>query len=452
MRISNFYLAILFGTLIFTLNSCEKDSIDPGLRNQQYDHDLALSWNRLFLDAERFTSGYRPPVSARASGYIGLIAYESIVHGTDEYRSIAPIPLVLPDLDETYDWEVSLHAAYETAFFHFFPTMPAEQQFKVRDHVQLYKQRLQNRVPPRVYFRSHEFGQQIANQIINWAASDTWGHEAFNHNADPAYIPPSGPQMWQPTFPDFTPALLPHWGKCRTFAALPQDISPPPVTFSTDPGSELYRQAEMVRALVNDIKAGNQPNELWIAEFWSDDCPILTFTPSGRFISIANQLVDRENLDLFDAVYLYAKTGMALNDAGIKCWEAKYTYNLLRPIDYIRNFMNEPDWNTVMCPDGSGNYFTPNFPAYPSGHATFGAAACTVFADMFGEQYQFTDRSHEGRTEFDGRPRTFTRFNDIAAENAYSRIPLGVHFQMDADAGMELGRIIGQRVNALPWK
>lgn len=452
MRITSLYSLLLFGTLIITLNSCEKDTIDPGPRNQQYDHDLALAWNRLFLDAERFTNGYRPPVSARASGFIGLIAYESIVHGSDEYRSIAPIPLVLPDLDETYDWEVSLHAAYETAFFHFFPTMPAEQQFKVRDHIQLYKQRLQERVTPRVYFRSHEFGQQIANQIINWAATDTWGHEAFNRNSDPAYIPPSGPQMWQPTYPDYTPALLPYWGKCRTFAALPQDIPPPPITFSTNPGSELYRQAEVVRALVNDIKAGNQTNQLWIAQFWSDDCPILTFTPSGRFISIANQLVERENLDLFDAVYLYAKTGMALNDAGIKCWEGKYTYNLLRPIDYIRNFMNEPDWNTVMCPDGSGNYFTPPFPAYPSGHATFGAAACTVFADMFGEQYTFTDRSHEGRTEFDGRPRTFTRFQDIAKENAYSRIPLGVHFQMDADAGVDLGNIIGQRVNALPWK
>lgn len=446
-------ILLLFG-LAFTIVSCEKDEppVDRD-RDRFYGHELALEWNRLFLDAERFTTGYRPPVSARASGYIGLIAYESIVHGSaGKYRSISPTPLILPDPEETYDWEVSLHAAYETAFFHFFPTMPAEQQFRVRDHINKYKRELQSRTSPNEYFRSHEFGQRIANQIINWAAEDNWGHQAFNRNADPNYIPPSGPEMWQPTFPDFTPALLPHWGKVRTFAALPEDQVAPPLSFSTDPGSELYNQAMTVHDLVDDIKAGNQEDQLWIAQFWSDDCPILTFTPSGRFISIANQLVELEELDLFDAVYLYAKTGMALNDAGVKCWEAKYKYNILRPIDYIRNYIGDDDWNTVMCPDGSGNYFTPNFPAYPSGHATFGAAACTVFADMFGARYQFTDRSHEGRTEFDGRPRTFDTFRDIAWENAYSRIPLGVHFLMDAEAGMELGEKIGERINALPWK
>ena len=449
---SSLIIGLFSLTLLFT--ACEKDPIEPSNTEFDYsDHSLVLEWNRLFLEAERFTPGYRPPVSARASGYIGLIAYEAAVHGTSgEYNSIAPVALPLPDPDLTYHWETAVHAAYEAAFFHFFPTTPAEQQFQIRSFIVREKERLQSALPPSVYFRSHEYGQRIANLIIRWASEDDWGHEAFNRNADPAYNPPSGPSLWQPTFPDFTPALLPHWGKVRTFAALPSDVADRPLDFSTETSSELFRQADEVRVIVNRIKDGELPDELWIAHFWSDDCPILTFTPSGRFISIANQLVELENLDLFDALYLYAKTGMALNDAGVKCWEGKYDHNYLRPIDYIREYQGEPDWNTVMCPDGSGNYFTPNFPAYPSGHATFAAAACTVFADIFGEEYTFTDRSHEGRTEFDGRPRTYQRFSDMALENAYSRIPLGVHFQMDADAGVELGNIIGQRINELPWK
>jgi len=454
MKRSILQLAGIFLVLSLILSSCEKDPLEPSdLLDREYASELALRWNRLFLDAERYTGGYRPPVSARASGYIGLVAYEAILHGSEgRYKSLSPVPLPLPDPDQSYDWEVVLHAAYETAFFHFFPTMPAEQQFRTREHVTSYKSKMQERVGPNEYFRSHEYGQRVANLILNWAAEDSWGHSAYQRNSDPAYIPPTGPAMWQPTYPDYSPALLPHWGKVRTFAALPEDRVTPPLPFSTDPGSELYQQAESVMNLVNEIKAGQHAEDKWIAEFWSDDCPILTFTPSGRFISIAIQLVEAEQLDLFDAVYVFAKTGMALADAGIKSWEGKYEYNYLRPIDYIRKHLGDTSWNTIMCPDGSGNFFTPNFPAYPSGHATFAAAACTVFADIFGENYVFTDNSHEGRTEFNGRPRTYRNFLEMARENAYSRIPIGVHFQMDADAGTELGITIGQRVNDLPWK
>jgi hypothetical protein len=63
-----------------------------------------------------------------------------------------------------------------------------------------------------------------------------------------------------------------------------------------------------------------------------------------------------------------------------------------------------------------------------------------------------TDRCHEGRTEFRGTPRTFNSFYEMAEENAYSRIPIGVHFAMDSEAGVELGYGIGKKVNSLPWR
>lgn len=63
-----------------------------------------------------------------------------------------------------------------------------------------------------------------------------------------------------------------------------------------------------------------------------------------------------------------------------------------------------------------------------------------------------TDRCHEGRTEFNGTPRTFDTFFDMAEENGLSRIYLGVHFRMDSDAGLDLGYEIGEKVVQLPWK
>jgi hypothetical protein len=51
-----------------------------------------------------------------------------------------------------------------------------------------------------------------------------------------------------------------------------------------------------------------------------------------------------------------------------------------------------------------------------------------------------------------GMPRTFSSWHEMAVENAYSRIPLGVHYQMDADAGVDLGYVASGRVLDLPWK
>ena len=74
---------------------------------------------------------------------------------------------------------------------------------------------------------------------------------------------------------------------------------------------------------------------------------------------------------------------------------------------------------------------TPSFPGYPSGHSTFAGVSWRILEHFFGAQYEFTDLCHKDRAEFDGYPRTFTSWKEMAEENAFSRIPLGVHIRMD---------------------
>lgn len=420
------------------------------------DAEVALRFHELFLDLERFTPGYRPPVSARTSAYVGWIGYETLVPAMQGSTSLAPY-FNVNDLPETepgqaYHWPAALAEAYTQALEYFFPNAPAERLFELyrlrSDYFAIFKQEVSHET----FTRSTAYGREVARAICDWSATDLAGHQAYLRNTDPTYVPPTGVEKWQPTFPDFSAALLPRWGEVRTFAADQTDIIPPPLPYSTDPNSAIYQQALAVFNSVNAIKAGGQDEDKWIAEFWSDDCPILTFTPSGRWFAVANQLVENEDIKLDEAVKLYARLGMSLHDAGVRAWAEKYRHNYLRPIDYIRQVMpGQANWNTIMCPDGSGNYFTPPFPAYPSGHATFGAAAVGVFEQFFGTNVGMTDRCHEGRTEFRGEPRTFARFRDMAAENAYSRIPLGVHFQMDSDEGLNLGYRVADKVNSLPW-
>jgi hypothetical protein len=188
-------------------------------------------------------------------------------------------------------------------------------------------------------------------------------------------------------------------------------------------------------------EAGEQ---LWIAEFWSDDVEGLMMSPPARQFAIANQLIEQYELSLEETLTMYVKLGFALNDAAVAAWKYKYDYMVMRPNVFIHEFM-DADFQTnlyrlVFWPN-------PSFPGYPSGHSTFASAAGGVFINTFGNATNFTDRTHEGRTEFQSAPRTFTSFEDMAAENAFSRIPLGVHIRMDCAEGLRLGYEISDAIN-----
>ncbi|MEO5582526.1 MAG: phosphatase PAP2 family protein, partial [Saprospiraceae bacterium] len=95
---------------------------------------------------------------------------------------------------------------------------------------------------------------------------------------------------------------------------------------------------------------------------------------------------------------------------------------------------------------------TPPDPSYPSCHAGLGSAAAGILNKFYGTAYGMADKSHEFRTEFNGVPRTFASFDEMATESAISRVYLGVHFRMDIDEGLSLGNRAAEKVNGLNWK
>ena len=449
----------LFSTLIMVLiASCKEDDVLTPEKTlaSSYDNEVVTKWNDLLLDVERFTPGYLPPVSARAFGYIGLAAYETALPGMPEYKSLGGhySGLQLPVYTGTEDihYPSALNSAYATIIGKMYPTAPAAQVSAVISLQNSLNQKFETEISSAILASSIEWGRNMADAVFAWSTTDPAGHEGYLRPWDDSYLPPDGPGLWQPTYPDFGKPLLPHWGEVRTFAATADDRCKDPLPFSTDESSEFYVQAKETENKVNLIKQGANHEDKWIAQFWSDDCPAITFTPAGRWIAITGQALENADANLEKAVVVYAKVGMALCDAGIRCWGEKYRFNLLRPVDYIRDVMGHDTWNTIMCPDGSGQFYTPQFPTYPSGHGTFGSAAAEVLTYEFGQQFQMTDRCHEDRFDFIGTPRTFHSFYEMAYENAYSRLPIGVHFRMDSEAALDLGFKVGRRVNNLPWK
>lgn len=439
------------GVLLFSCSRSEDDDLIQQKDTFEIDSEIVIDWYELYLELERYTPGYRPPVSARTLGYIGIAGYEALLPSVEnEYISILSqmSDVRLPELapDAIYEWEVVLNAMYERLFTLFFENAPADLQYDITVLAGNIRSEFEGELHPYNFQESEKYGREVADLVFQWSSTDVLGHKAEDRNIDPGYSPPSGPGLWQPTYPDFLEALTPYWGDVRTFVASDDVKAPNPVPYSESPQSQLYAQALETQIIVNEIRAGERYEDRWIADFWSDDCPILTFTPVGRWVAIANQASESVSLSLKDAVILYAQLGMALSDAGVRCWGEKYRFNYIRPIDYIRNVLNDDNWNTVMCPDGSGRFFTPNFPTYPSGHATFAGAASKILNATFGSHFRFVDRCHENRTEFLGQPRSFVGFDDMAQECSYSRVPLGVHFRMDSEGGLELGNKIGRAV------
>jgi hypothetical protein len=440
--------------LMLFQTACKKETpeieehVNNSVPTKVYDAEVAYKWNDLYLVVSRYAPGYRPPVSARALGYIGLAAYQTAQPGMPEYRNMAAyypgLNVPVPEFRKTYHWPLAINAAYATSFRKFFPHVDDI----YLDQITQLEESIINQfsdIPQDVIERSINFGTEMASSVHQWSVTDHTGNIGYTALHPPQYIPPVCDGCWQPTGPDFTLALLPFWGEARSFAAQPQDYNiPAPLAYNTNPGSPMYNEAMEVYNMY-PLTYENK----WIAEFWGDDIFELTCEPAGRWISIANQAVNQYNSNLETALVLYAKLGMALCDGGIITWHNKYVYNVLRPSDYIQQEI-DPNWQSHLLT--LHDCINPPFPAYPSGHATFGAAAAGILNEVYGTQVNFTDMSHADRDDFLGMPRTFTSWNEMAYESAWSRLPLGVHFYMDAESGLNVGYQAANRVNSLPWK
>ena len=431
--------------LVFSFYSCRKDGAALLPSNQLaliYDTSVITEWNSTLETIEQAYGAYRPCPITTTVAYLGLANYELCVPGMPEYRSIAGNYLGL-DIPKSSDkqliyWRLAINACSATMLSKFFPK---DIQKILETETKLFNQYSAN-LPDDLVKASIKRGREVAEAVFDFSKSDLFTFEG-NLNTSPIYNVLQGDGYWKPTAPDFLPGKFPQWGKGRTFAAKNTDKTiDAPIAFSTDPNSAYYKQ--MLE--VYQYSKNKTFDQKWIAEFWSDDIAGLSFSPPVRWFAIATQVYNASNCTLQKALVTNTKIGLALNDAAVACWDNKYKYQTERPITFIRKYI-DPTWLSALTKDG----ITPNFPGYPSGHASFSGAAAEVLSYEFGTDFALIDRCHAGRTEFVSIPRPYTSFFQMAEENALSRIYLGVHVKMDADAGLDLGYKLGKSINSLPF-
>lgn len=427
------HVLLLLG-LLFALCCHPDPSAEPA--DQKAATRIAIAWNQLALDLERHTPGYRAPLGARAFAYVEMAAYESalpVLEGYVSLKKICPgyVPPPAP-AGEHHHLPAALNAAYARILSRFFAAAPAAWQQRIsRLEVDQY-----NTWGAEESQADIQYGRAVADAVWAFAQTDSMGVAGVAQPFDPHFPMKNEPGCWQPDSGTSGP-LLPRWGAARLFALKSGEITAhPTVPIGADAGLALHTEAMEVFTTAHEL----DKEAVWIAEFWSDDLPGLTLSPAGRWISIANQALAQAQPVFPKVMETYLKTAWALCNAGIVCWEAKYRYQLLRPDQYIRQHIQH-NWAPL--------HAAPPFPSFPSGHATFGAAAAEVLTAQLGEHFRLTDRTHEGRAEFASMPRSFRSFEQMAEENAFSRVLMGVHYRMDCEEGLRLGKAIGQKISRL---
>jgi hypothetical protein len=280
-------------------------------------------------------------------------------------------------------------------------------------------------------------GRSVAHYILAARLNDH-AHDTVN------YIPGSNPGDWRPAPPiEGTPAWGPGWGHVDPFA-LPSGSMfrpPPPPAINSPEYTAAFQEVYSLGAVDSTTRTADQTQ---IGIFWGYDRAGMGAPPT-QYNQIAQTIAMQENNTLLENARLFALLNIAQADAGVVAWDAKYEYNYWRPITAIRgassdenpDTVGDPDWTPLGAPGGGVvDNFTPPFPAYTSGHATFGAAAFRILASFYGtDHYNFTVQSDE----MPGVTRSFTSFSQASAENARSRIYLGIHWNFDDSLGQSTG-------------
>ena len=402
--------------------------------------EVYRTWYTLVLELVRHTATYTPPVASRAFAYISIAAFEATASGSTGLHSLQGQLQNMPQIPvrqsgKRYDESIVMNAALETAVENLFSNTGPTGHHALAAFEKKMAGEISLSVPSDIAVRSKAYGQAVAKVILNWAKEDGGAViQTMGFSAD--YVLTKGPAHWAPTNTvalQQTP-LLPNWGKNRSFA-MPSGAAcalPAPPAYSEDKTSEFYKQALEVA----EIKKTLSPEQKAIAKFWSDDA-MLTVTPPGHWVSIALKILEKENADADKTADVLARLSIAEADAFIGCWYAKFQYDVVRPITYIRRVM-DPKWEPLLN--------TPPFPEYPSGHSTQSAAAADVLTQIYGENFSFTDETGAK----DGlKPRDFASFKAAAAEAGISRLYGGIHYRSAVENGLEQGRCIAAYVNAL---
>ena len=261
-------------------------------------------------------------------------------------------------------------------------------------------------------------GEQAANAVLASCADD--GAVAPN-----TYRPHTTPGVYVPTvFP-----AVPHWGKRKPWVMTSGDqLRPaPPVSLTSDTWK---RDLAEIKAVGGKTSTQRTAEQTAIAQFWEATLP-------NVYWPVARAVANAPGRDVTDNARLLATAAVAMDDALIAVFDAKYTYNFWRPVTAIRNVegdLRDPAWVPFID--------TPMHPEYPCAHCIVSASMGTVLAAAIGSSPgpKLSSSSYTAS----GATRTWNTPQEFMQEVATARIYDGVHYRFSTEVGTAMGKKVGE--------
>ena len=266
-------------------------------------------------------------------------------------------------------------------------------------------------------------GQAAAAEILALRSND--GSAA----TPPPFVPRNQPGFYKLTPPNLAPADFTQWAHVKPFALFHanQFRPTPPPHLTSEEYTRSFKEVEGLGIINSTTRTADQTQ---IGQFWN-----------GNIQDFWNEITQtaalEHHLDLPHTAQLFALVNIALADTTISFFEAKYVYNLWRPVTAIQ--MADTDSNPATQPNTEWIPLptkTAPDPSYPGAHSAISFAAAEVLQLYFHDQKNFDVTSES----LPGVTRHFNNFADAAEEAGLSRIYAGQHFHFDHLAGQQLGR------------
>ncbi|GLV55861.1 haloperoxidase [Dictyobacter sp. S3.2.2.5] len=273
-----------------------------------------------------------------------------------------------------------------------------------------------------------QVGHAIAEHLVASRAHD--GSAAI----PPPFVPGNQVGNYRPTPPNFAAPVFTQWANVTPFVlntAAQFRPGPPPALIS-----QPYAQAlNEVKSLGQNSSKTRTVDQTVAAKFWAG--PIWN---TWNEVAENAALVHQTNLE--STARLFAVLNLSLADSTTALYDAKYHYQLWRPITAVREANTVGNALTSGDPTWTPLAITAPDPSYPGAHSTISAVAATVLSDFFGNQ----DHVRVTSDVLSGTVRTFASYTDVATEAGLSRIFAGQHTRLDHESGIKLGHNIAQLV------
>lgn len=416
--------------------------------------DAVTSWNDALLDGLRTTRGWAPPQLARAGAIVHASIYDAVNSASpfaNSFKVWSPVAGADPRAAAVESGYQTMTALFGSGI----GNSTFQAQLDARRTADLAA--IPNGAGKTAGIT---VGQNVAQSLLAQKAND-------GSNGSNAYTPGTNPGDWRPDYSGGVAGVgvgmayrnVTPWTMSSTSQFRP---GPCPPTSSPEYTAS-YNQIKSLGSATSSTRTADQTKLAW---FWGNDRDG-TFKPPGHYNLLARTVADTQSTTmgtdgslqrLQNNARLLAMVNVAQADAGIAAWDAKYPPNsagqaFWRPITGVRNGDNDnnpdtvgdPNWIPLSYAGVGGGPFTPGFPAYVSGHATFGAATAQVLRAYFGtDNITFSlktdDVDFHALMGGDANATwTYNTLSQAVFDNNMSRIWLGVHWDFDAIVGQQVG-------------